>query len=45
MINNRRDFLRVSGLGGLGLMSGGLLAGERTEDFIAIPFINYNIRF
>lgn len=44
MINNRRDFLRVSGLGGLGLMSGGLLAGERTEDFIANDFLTVNLQ-
>ena len=42
MKNNRRDFLRLSGLGGLGLIGGGLLAGERTDELIATNYFTNN---
>lgn len=35
MTNNRRNFIRLTGLGGLGLISGGLSASERTDEFIS----------
>src|SRR6056297_2419719 len=34
MKNNRRDFLRLTGLGGLGLVSGGLMSFKSEEDQI-----------
>ncbi len=36
MKNNRRDFLRVTGLGGLGLVSGNLLSCKGSEVITSI---------
>ena len=46
MKNNRRDFLRISGLGGLGIISGSLIGCKTTDELITAPTqINRNQRF
>ncbi len=45
MKNNRRDFLRLSGLGGLGLISGGLTSFKGKEELIASTSYARNQRF
>ena len=45
MKNNRRDFLRLSGLGGLGLISGGLTSFKGKEEFKASTSYIRNQRF
>jgi len=45
MKNNRRDFLRLSGLGGLGLISGGLTSFKGKEELIASTSYTRNQRF
>jgi hypothetical protein len=45
MKNNRRDFLRLSGLGGLGLISGGLTSFKGKEELIVSTSYTRNQRF
>ncbi len=45
MKNNRRDFLRITGIGSLGLVTGGLLGCDSTNEVIASTLQQRNQRF